>query len=482
MTKIIRLSFLTLCLMFILMLPAMASDFVKPEYKQVYAQQTTDAELMATNGTFGVNNNLRWSLVNGTLTISGTGSMGENFAIGNTIYYPWPYLQVYNVLIQYGVTNIAGCAFYGCTNLKNIIIPGSVTHIGEYAFCDCTNLQSVSIPYSVLEMGEAVFFSCANLKSVTISAGLTEIPDGSFTNCISLRNIFIPSTVKRIGKLAFQNCSNLTSATFQYGIQVIGEGAFANCGLLTINIPSSVFTIDNGAFTECQSLKSVSLNGSSLTVNELAFSRCPTLSSIILLSGVREIKHAAFWQCYNLSNIKIETGLNSIGKSAFMETALTSITIPSSVTNIESGAFYHCESLSDIYYNGTRKQWFSIMEDVIDAYYPTGLEISTIVHYMAEPLVIQHISPEFSGNTISVQVYTDNQSGAVMTGLPVIAVYENGKLLDCSIGAKTTFEQGIDSYGAVLVCSAGYNRENIMLKAFVLQENTFTPLTGILIW
>ena len=41
--------------------------------------------------------------------------------------------------------NIAGFAFYECTNLVSVVVPSSVTNIGSYAFCYCYALTNAVI-------------------------------------------------------------------------------------------------------------------------------------------------------------------------------------------------------------------------------------------------------------------------------------------------------------------------------------------------
>lgn len=93
-----------------------------------------------TSGTCG--NNLTWTLsVDGTLTITGTGTMWD-YALYSA---PW-YGQrdaITSVVIGSGVTTIGDNAFLDCTNLTNMTIPASVTTIGGLAFLSCSSLTDV---------------------------------------------------------------------------------------------------------------------------------------------------------------------------------------------------------------------------------------------------------------------------------------------------------------------------------------------------
>lgn len=80
--------------------------------------------------------NLTWTLDdNGTLTISGTGSMTNYNSSDSSPWYNNS--NVKKVIINSGVTSIGSKAFYGCSGLTSITIPNSVTSIGEYAFEYC---------------------------------------------------------------------------------------------------------------------------------------------------------------------------------------------------------------------------------------------------------------------------------------------------------------------------------------------------------
>lgn len=98
---------------------------------------------------------LTYTLVDGTLTISGTGDMPDWSFAGAPWYDSRDSITA--VVIEEGVTSIGGRAFYSCDGLESITIPTSVTSIGDWAFYSCDGLESITIPASVTSIGDSAF-------------------------------------------------------------------------------------------------------------------------------------------------------------------------------------------------------------------------------------------------------------------------------------------------------------------------------------
>lgn len=176
--------------------------------------------------------NVTWTLdSNGLVTISGTGAMADYDAYDMTEYRhngvvsPFMYAEdIYDVVIQDGVTSVGEKAFKGCrllmgvtipdsvtsigldaffgTELSSLELPDSVTSIGPGAFDGC-DFSDVTIPKSVTSIGAAAFSENHNLQSVTILGNVTTIEYNTFSYCTSLQTVSIPSTVTKIGENAF---------------------------------------------------------------------------------------------------------------------------------------------------------------------------------------------------------------------------------------------------------------------------------------
>ena len=308
------------------------------------------------------------------------------------------------IVITSSVTSIGDRAFWECRSLSKIVIPSSVTSIGKGAFGNCSSLSEIVIPSSVTSIGISAFSGCHSLSKIVIPSSVTSIGDRAFGGCSSLSEIVIPSSVTSIGSGAFSVCSllknisipksviclngnpfaewngkleclspkfvyednvlfnkdksriisfrnrNVESYVIPSSVTSIGNSAFYNCDSLSeIVIPSSVTSIGNSAFYSCDSLSEIVIPSSVTSIGNSAFYSCDSLSEIVIPSSITSIGDMAFWDCSSLSEIVIPSSVTSIGKGAFWDCdSLYKIVIPSSVTSIGNSAFSGCSSLSEI--------------------------------------------------------------------------------------------------------------------------------------
>ena len=87
----------------------------------------------------------------------------------------------------------------------------------------------------------------------------------------------------------------------------------------------------------------ITFDGNVKTIGKCAFSDCESLVSITLPKGVKTIGEYAFLYCMSLTSITIPKGVTEIGEWAFGNcSSLASITLPEGVTEIGEYAFYNC--------------------------------------------------------------------------------------------------------------------------------------------
>lgn len=286
----------------------------------VYASTTVQ-------GTCG--DNLTWTFdSNGTLTISGTGSM-KDFEI-------------------VGMNNVPNTPWLSC-DIKNIVIDNGVTYIGNYAFSQLTSLEKLTMADSVLSMGSGIFNGDSLLKDVYFSKNLELETFPSFRYCTSLESISMPDSVKIIPDECFYNCTSLKKVVLSQSLQSIGASSFENCTKLeTIDFPDNLNNIYSWAFKNCDSLVSINIPDSVTLVGGEAFNSCDNLTKVTWSQNATTIYGSTFSGCKSLIDFDFPDTLKEIGESAFRGTAFTSLNLPEGLETIRSGAFYGCQDLTNV--------------------------------------------------------------------------------------------------------------------------------------
>ena len=265
--------------------------------------------------------------------------------------------------IPSSVTSIESSAFWSCDALMQVEIPNSVTDFGDNAFYGCSALTQVNIPSSVTSIGSSAFASCTALTQVNIPSSVTSIEYSAFQNCTALTQVNIPSSVTSIEYSAFQNCTALTAINVESGNTAYcsENGILFNKDKTTLitypagkpettyNIPNSVTSIGNSAFTSCSTLKQVSIPSSVTSIRNSAFSGCTALTQVTIPSSVTSIGNMAFYYCTALKQVNIPSSVTSIGDMAFSYCfALKQVNIGNSVTSIGNSTFSGCSALAEM--------------------------------------------------------------------------------------------------------------------------------------
>ncbi len=349
---------------------------------------------IAVTGTCG--ENLTWELLNSTktLTITGTGKM-DAFGMYDC---PWMYYKEYieTVIIEDGAINISECAFSSTPSLTSISIPNSVKSIDSDAFSG-SNISNITLPDGLEVISSSALASCC-LSEINIPDTVTTIGTEAFAYCEELKNIYIPEGVTSIGVRPFYCCTGLTDIN----VDVNNPNYTSDDGVLftkdkrviiqyptgrtneSYTLPDEVFVIDNGAFSYCDSLKSIVFNDIFEVIGPNAFEDCDGFTSFVIPDTVTKIYAYAFNECRNLADLKLSNNITQISETAFSDCdALTSVVIPDGVTSIGNFAFYSCDNLNsiaipntvksignrafyfsdnltDVYFYGTQAEWNSI--------------------------------------------------------------------------------------------------------------------------
>lgn len=169
----------------------------------------------------------------------------------------------------------------------------------------------------------------SKVKSVTITGNVTEIVENAFASCSNLTQVTITANeITGIGAAAFQNTKSLTTIQIPASVTTIGDGAFSGSGISTFTVAEG-----NKSFKADADKALLTYDGKTL----FAFAPKAT-GSYTIPDGVVTIGNSSF-QNTALTSLEIPGTVTSIGEAAFVQSALTSIVIPESVTTIGNDAF-----------------------------------------------------------------------------------------------------------------------------------------------
>ena len=189
----------------------------------------------------------------------------------------------------------------------SIVIPETidgmpVVEIGPKAF-EFSTITDIKIGKNIKKIGEKAFYMCKKLKSVTWHCQCDVIP----TNC-------------------FLGCSNLASFNFA-GIKKIGTYAFYKSGLQEVCLPKNIKVLEEGTFSGCSKLQSVTWH-----------CQCDVIPA------------DCFFGCSNLMQFDF-SGIKKIGGRAFYESGLQEVCLTGNTEVVSKKAFSCCKILRTVIWN-----------------------------------------------------------------------------------------------------------------------------------
>lgn len=219
-------------------------------------------------------------------------------------------------------------------------------------YCSVSKKGSYILPNSVDSIANYAFYGCNQLTSVIMNTGLSHIGVNAFTGS-SITVIDIPSTVISLGEAAFTNCTKAGIINIPASLKTISKNAFNGCkNAKTISISDAVSRIEEGAFGGCSGWEgSLHLPTSISFIGKNAFNGCSGLTGVLEIpSTITSISYGAFANCTRFADVKIPPSTTTIEGYAFYNcTGFKKITIPATVSIIGSVAFGGCTNLTSLY-------------------------------------------------------------------------------------------------------------------------------------
>ncbi|MBQ7295294.1 MAG: fibronectin type III domain-containing protein [Clostridia bacterium] len=206
----------------------------------------------------------------------------------------------------YAVKHIGSDAFLN-SDITSAIIPEGVETIDQNAFLN-SKIKEITIPSTLKEIGKNALSNCYKLEKITVNKDNTEFSsdeNGVLFNKDKTILICYPAN----NKTEFYKVPDT--------VVTIAEDAFRCADLLQLELPESLKTIEESAFSDMNNLKELKLPSGLEKIGGSAFFSCGSLESMVIPQGVKEIPAGLFTHCGKLKTVIIPDSVVSIGKIVF---------------------------------------------------------------------------------------------------------------------------------------------------------------------
>ncbi len=284
--------------------------------------------------------------------------------------------------VRPGTIGIADEAVYNRTQLTALSLPDSIRYIGNSAFKNCRGITELRLPEGVLSVGSSAFENCSNITAVYFPTSFTSAGLDAFSGCPGLRAVHITDLapwfeITFSGMNAnplyyadhlYLNGTLLSRLVIPEGVTQIKANAFHGyTGLISVQLPASIESIDTGAFLGCTHLVEI-CNNSALEIvkdkyahgeiaryaeyiysSETGTSRISITSDNYVFYSAPEVQYLIYY-LGNATALTLPNGFGgrayTIHQNAFRgNQKLTSISLPALLTPLETDTFLGCTGL-----------------------------------------------------------------------------------------------------------------------------------------
>ncbi|NLG05323.1 MAG: leucine-rich repeat domain-containing protein, partial [Clostridia bacterium] len=285
--------------------------------------------------------------------------------------------------------------FVGCAKLSEIKLNPFLSEMGEGTFANCGYLTKVEMPYDkTMTFKQGTFHGCISLSYVRVDNNTSSFADGQEFNSIPVLNSFyiwgpnpqisdpkpeiynyatnmdnnytyyyidtagdehyektingFKFTVDATGMINSFEKTASSGDTLQipdvigpYSVNKIGEKTFEGIdGITTVNIPSTVKTVEYQAFHAMPDLTTLNITTEGISIDTEAFAECNRLDTVNFIptgnaAGETTIGARCFQNCTNLRNVSFRS--DDFTQSGAFDTYVTLIGEDAFETNCPSG-------------------------------------------------------------------------------------------------------------------------------------------------
>ncbi len=287
-------------------------------------------------------------------TVSGTGAT-YNYAEVDNIS-PLYSESMKTLVVNEGVTTLGTFIFRHCYRINTVTLPSTLTSIGSSAF-----FESSSISGGVYYNGTKANLTAITYNSDGYNSTLLNAPlyGGKCGDSLYFR--FNPSTktmtISGEGAMTdfatqaavpwYGYMNKIQNLVIEPGVTTIGSNAFLAAPITELTTPATITKIGEDAFSYCNTLKSITINGYFCEIDEMAFREIDAVLYSITLNGVKTVGESAFYETDSkeLNLVYVE----KIDSSAFeLNETVEEVTIPYSCTYVGYAAFSSCDNLKKV--------------------------------------------------------------------------------------------------------------------------------------
>ena len=232
--------------------------------------------------------------------------------------------------------------YYGNGGLVQIPDDLMINTIDSFAFANFDYVAKTEEELAIddRETTKQWYIGESTITKVVIPEGVKIINSYAFANLTGLEEVVFPSTLESVEYGAFYGCSALKKITFsgENNLKIINKSAFEGCALEgTIDL-SSVCVISNYAFAGNVKLEGVITSNTLLSIGEYAFAGCEKLKEVTITAKKVKYGPYAFTGCDALETFYVNAAV--LPEGMFYECAgMTSVKIGPDVNQIEEFAF-----------------------------------------------------------------------------------------------------------------------------------------------
>ncbi len=356
-------------------------------YTAVFEEST---EARVVEGSVGT---IAWKLdrLTGILTVSGTGSTPDWTGTAKGEWHAYA-SEIYEVVVEEGITVIGTFAFSSLPNLDKITLPNGVTTLSADAFSYNANLKTLVLPSTIKTVGQGVTYQTNNIKTIYFGCGaqawelfvssITAFYNDSLKNASPVfahEGALECTSTDETHTYICTECSFAITANHSFDEGVPGAPGTLEkkcaCGYTKIEKIIVSGTIGTITWSLDQTTGVLTVSGTGATPNWTNDTKsewhayADLITKIVVEEGVTVIGSYAFSGLKNVTEVVLSAGITAINTDAFSyDSAMKILHLPASLTTIGQGVLYGANGVSTVYYAGCAHQWAALIAGITAPY------------------------------------------------------------------------------------------------------------------